>query len=148
MVEVRLSRVRGFRFLAENQDGKRAVLDASRSIGGEEDGLRPMELLLMALAGCSSFDVLHILRKARQGVEGLEVRVRGYRADTIPAVYTYIEMHFAAGGEVSLEQLQKACRLSLEKYCSVAAMLKKTAEIIHTCSIDKDLPLRVEEPVQ
>lgn len=135
MTEIQLKRVEGYKFEATNSLGKTAVLDGPAKIGGSDDGLRPMEMLLIGLAGCSSFDVLHTLEKGRQKVEDLDVTVKGERADAIPAIYTRIEVHFKASGEVSLKRLEQAVKLSMEKYCSVSAMLGKSAEITFTSEV-------------
>lgn len=132
MTEVSLKRISGFKFEAVNSLGKTAVLDGPEKIGGTDDGVRPMEMVLMGLAGCSSFDVLHILQKGRQNVEDLEVKVQAERADAVPAVFTKIHLHFIASGEVSEKRLKQAVELSMEKYCSVSAMLSKSAEITHS----------------
>ena len=132
MTEITLKRRSGFQFEATNSSGKTAILDGPAKIGGNDDGVRPMEMVLMGLAGCSSFDVLHILQKGRQKVQDLEVRVKAERADAVPAVFTKIHLHFIASGEVSEKRLQQAVDLSMEKYCSVSAMLSKSCEITHS----------------
>lgn len=129
MVEVSLKQIGPVKFECSNSLGKSCVIDGPASIGGGEDGLRPMELILMGLAGCSSFDVLNILRKQRQEIEDLEVKVEGDRADATPAVYTDILLKFKAKGKVDPTKLKKAIEISVEKYCSAAAMLSKTAQI-------------------
>lgn len=129
MTEINLKRISGYKFEASNSLGKTAILDGPAKIGGSDDGLRPMEMLLIGLAGCSSFDVLHTLEKSRQEVKDLNVSVKGERADEIPAVYTHIKVHFTATGNVELKRLERAVALSMEKYCSVSAMLGKTAKI-------------------
>lgn len=130
--EISLKRLSGFKFEAVNSLGKTAVLDGPEKIGGTDDGVRPMEMVLMGLAGCSSFDVLHILQKGRQNVEDLDVKVTAERADAVPAVFTKIHLHFIVSGEVSEKRMQQAVELSMEKYCSVSAMLSKSAEITHS----------------
>ncbi len=118
-----------YQFECVNAAGKSCVIDGPTSIGGGEDGLRPMELVLMGLAGCSTFDVINILRKQRQEIQDLRVKAEGDRADTEPKVYTKIRLVFEAVGQVDPVKLKKAVDLSMEKYCSVSAMLGKTAEI-------------------
>ncbi len=129
MVEVRLKRESGYKLIASNADGKIAVLDGPPAIGGEGDGLRPMEMVLMGLAGCSSFDLLSILEKQRQTVDDLEIVVNGNRADSVPAVYTDIHIHYILKGKIDELKLRKALELAVDKYCSVAEMLNKTAKI-------------------
>jgi putative redox protein len=92
----------------------------------------PMELVLIALCGCTASDVVGILRKKREPFTGLEVRAAGERADGHPAVYTSIHLTYVVRGEVSKKSMEDAVRLSKEKYCSVSAMLEKTAKITYT----------------
>ena len=135
MTEIKLKRLSGFKFEASNSIGKTAILDGPAKIGGSDDGLRPMEMLLIGLAGCSSIDVLMILEKGRQEVKDLEVVVQAERADAVPAVFTTINVHFKASGSLTAKRLESAVALSMEKYCSVAAMLDKVAKITHSCEI-------------
>ncbi|MBF0197802.1 MAG: OsmC family protein [Planctomycetes bacterium] len=136
MTEVTLKRIEGFKFSAKNSQGHSAILDASKSIGGTEDGLRPMEMLLIGLAGCSSFDVLHILKKGRAQVEDVQVDVKGERSDGIPSVFEKIHLHFIVSADCSEAKLQRALNLSMEKYCSASAMLSKVAEITHSYELE------------
>jgi len=92
----------------------------------------PMELVLIALCGCTASDVVGILRKKREPFTGLEVRAKGERAEGYPAVYTSIHLTYTVRGEVSRKAMEDAVRLSEEKYCSVSAMLAKTAKITYT----------------
>jgi putative redox protein len=92
----------------------------------------PMELVLIALCGCTASDVIGILRKKREPFTGLEVRAAGERADGYPAVYTSIHLTYVVRGEVSRKSMEDAVRLSKEKYCSVSAMLEKTAKITYS----------------
>ncbi len=135
MVEVKLKKIGPVKFEATNSLGKFAILDGPAKIGGGDDGIRPMEMILMGLGGCSSFDVMSILTKSRQEVDDLDVSVKGERTDTVPAVYTSIHVHFTAKGKVSQKHLEKACKLSVEKYCSVVDMLKHSVEITHSCEV-------------
>ena len=98
--------------------------------------MRPMELFLSSLAGCSAIDVVHILKRGRHQLESLSVRVQGKRTDAIPAVFTAITMEFIATGELKQAALQRAIDLSLQKYCSVARMLDKSVTIHSTCRIE------------
>lgn len=131
-VEVVLERVGPARFEARNAAGATALLEGSEELGGTGQGVRPMEMLLMSLAGCSSLDVIHILeKKQKEPLEGLRVTVHGTRADAIPAVYTHIRVRFEASGAVDVHKLERACALSMEKYCSVARMLMPQVTITH-----------------
>jgi putative redox protein len=105
------------------------VIDGPADLGGEHAGLRPTETLLSALAGCSAMDVLQIMKKQRQKLERLEVEVEAERADAIPAVFTKIHLRFKGYGTIDLEKLQKAVKLSIEKYCSVSKMLQPKVAI-------------------
>lgn len=122
-VHVALTQVGTAAFEASGTGGTRMVLDGSEEVGGEGRGMRPMELLLTSLAGCSAMDVLHILRKQRQPIEHLAIEVRGARKDAVPATYDSIHLVFTARGDVSDKKLQRAVALSVEKYCSVGASL-------------------------
>jgi putative redox protein len=109
--------------------GHRLVLDASKTSGGDDRGPNPMELLLIALAGCTAMDVVSILQKKREPLKGLEVIVEGTRAHEHPKVYTDIEVVYRAHGKVKPQALAHAIELSETKYCSVGAMLAKSARI-------------------
>ncbi len=135
VVEVKLKRVKNCNFEATNKGGQVAMIDGPPSLGGEDKGVRPMEMILMGLAGCSSMDLILILGKQRQNPEDIEVTVKGTRVDETPAVYSDIHMHFEVSGEVDLNKLQKAADLSVEKYCSVAKMLQPTVKITHSVSL-------------
>jgi putative redox protein len=117
------------RFVTTNAAGASGVIDGPADLGGENGGLRPMETLLSALAGCSAMDVLHIMKKQRQSPERLEVEVEGERSDAVPAVFTRIHLRFKGYGPIELEKLQKAVQLSIEKYCSVSKMLQPAVEV-------------------
>src|ERR1019366_1352635 len=98
----------------------------------EKTANTPMELLLLALCGCTASDVVGILRKKREPFAGLEVAAKGERADGYPAVYTSIHLTYTVRGEVNRKAMEDAVRLSKDKYCSVSAMLAKTAKITYT----------------
>jgi putative redox protein len=126
---VKLVQTGAAKFIATNAAGATGTIDGPADLGGENAGLRPMETLLAALAGCSSMDVIKILKKQRQHLERLEVEVNAERADAIPAVFTKIHLRFKAHGAVDLKKLEKAVALSVEKYCSVSKMLEPKVEI-------------------
>ena len=134
-VEVKLKRVKNCNFEAVNSGGQVAMIDGPPSLGGEDKGVRPMEMVLMGLAGCSSMDLILILGKQRQNPEDIEVTVKGTRVDAVPAVYSDIHMHFEVSGEVDEKKLQKAADLSVEKYCSVVKMLEPTVKITHAATL-------------
>lgn len=112
-------------------------LDSNPESGGENKGFRPMELLLVGLAGCTAMDVISILRKKRQDVTAFEVRVlNADRADDHPRVYTDIQLEYVVTGRgVEREAVERAVSLSEEKYCSAQAMLGKVAKITHQITV-------------
>lgn len=132
-MRIEVSRVDGsaspYEMQALNEAGRKLSMDGSPAIGGVDAGFRPMETLLAGLAGCSGIDVLSILAKSRQKVASFKVTVDAERAETDPKVFTKIRVHFRLTGEVDEKRLKQAVDLSMEKYCSVAAMLGKTAVI-------------------
>lgn len=120
------------RFEGSNAAGNKVVVEGSPEIGGEGQGMRPMELLLVSLASCSSMDVVSILKKMRQPLEDMRLEVEGRRAtDQVPAVFTGIHLRFFLKGDLRPDRVEEALRLSVEKYCSVGRMLDKTAEITY-----------------
>ena len=131
ITKIELNQIGSLKFECINSAGKSAIIDGPSAIGGTEDGVRPMEMILMGLAGCSSFDVLSILKKQRVAIEDLHIAVEGHRADEVPSVFTAIDLHFTAKGDVPMKKLEKAVELSMEKYCSVSKMLGATVEIRH-----------------
>ena len=135
VVEIKLKRLSNCKFEAINRDGNTAIIDGPPALGGQNEGVRPMEMVLMGLAGCSSMDLLLILGKQRQNPEEIDVTIRGTRVDAVPAVYSDIHMHFEVSGEVSEKKLQKAVELSVDKYCSVVKMLEPTVKITHSCKV-------------
>ena len=130
-MKVTLQRINdAVRFEGANAAGNTVVVEGSPDIGGEGQGMRPMELLLTSLASCSSMDAVSILKKMRQPLEDLRVEIEGEREkDTVPAVLKKIKMHFVLKGDLRPERVEEALRLSVEKYCSVGRMLEKTADI-------------------
>lgn len=118
-----------WRFVAETGTGHEVVMDASVEHGGTEGGARPMELLLVGIAGCTAMDIVSILRKMRQTVASYRVRIVGQRRDEEPMIFTQIVIEHVISGEVSEERLAHAIKLSNDKYCSAQAMVKGVAEI-------------------
>jgi putative redox protein len=128
MIEAVLNWTDKDRFVGSATSRHSIVIDA----GTEKTANSPMELVLLALCGCTASDVVGILRKKREPFTGLEVRATGERASGYPAVYTAIHLTYVVRGQVSRKAMEDAVRLSKEKYCSVSAMLEKTAKITHT----------------
>ena len=129
-MKARVKLVEGITFVAESGSGHAVVMDASPEVGGRDMGARPMEMILMGAGGCSAIDVVHILRKARQDLVDCVVEVEGERAAEDPKVFTRIHMHYVVTGRaLNPAQVERAIRLSKEKYCSATIMLAKTAEV-------------------
>lgn len=114
----------GVQFVAESGSGHAIIVDGPPEKGGRNTGPRPMELLLMGLGSCSSFDVIGILQKSRQNVTDCHVEITSERADAVPAIFTKIHLHFVVSGHnVKEVQVKRAVELSAEKYCSASIML-------------------------
>ncbi len=141
-VEIRLDLldVQGMKMQAVTPSGHAVILDAGPEVGGTDQGPRPMELVLVALAGCTAMDVLSILRKKRQPLEGFAMEVRGERAPEHPRVYTDIDLLYIVKGNVDPQAVARAIELSATKYCSVSAMLSKTARIRYRYRIEPTAP--------
>jgi len=119
-------------FLAESGSGHAVVMDGPPESGGKNLGVRPMEMLLIGMGGCASFDVVHILRKGRHDVRHCEAFLEADRADADPKVFTRIHLHFVITGKGLTETVvERAVKLSAEKYCSASIMLGKTATVTH-----------------
>lgn len=129
-MKARIQLVEGMTFVAQSGSGHAVVFDASPDVGGSDLGPRPMELVLMGTGGCSAIDVVHILRKSRQAVHGCVVELDSERATEDPKVFKRIHMRFVVTGKgLSPAHVERAVKLSKEKYCSASIMLGKTAEI-------------------
>ena len=119
-------------FLGESESGHGVLMDGAPAYGGRNLGPRPMELLLMGAGGCTSFDVVTILKKGRQDVTDCYVELDAERAENDPKVFTKIHMHFVVKGRnIRTDAVEKAISLSAEKYCSASIMLGATAKITH-----------------
>ncbi|MEH6469574.1 MAG: OsmC family protein [Porticoccus sp.] len=114
------------KFIAESETGHSIVMDGPPDHGGKNQGARPMETLLIGMGGCSSFDVIHILKKSRQDVIDCIAEIEAERADTVPSVFTKIHLHFVVtGNNLKESMVRNAVKLSAEKYCSASIMLAK-----------------------
>ncbi len=119
-------------FLAESGSGHQVLMDGAPEAGGQNLGPRPMEMLLMGLGGCTTFDVMLILKKGRQEISDCVVEIEAERAAVDPKVFTRIHLHFIiTGNNLKQQQVERALILSAEKYCSASIMLKNTVEITH-----------------
>lgn len=126
----------GAAFVGESGSGHRVLMDGAPEGGGKNLGPRPMETLLIAMGGCSSYDVVHILRKARQQIQDCKLEMSATRAETDPKVFTEIHLKFIVSGtDLEERQVERAIKLSAEKYCSASIMLAKTAKITHSHEI-------------
>lgn len=121
---------------AVNEDGRKIEIDGSPDIGGKNNGMRPMQLLLAGIGGCSAIDVINILQKQRQELKDIAVIVDGERKEEeVPSVFKSIHLHFKLTGQVAEAKVKRALDLSINQYCSVAMMLGKTAEIDYSYEI-------------
>ena len=126
----------GMSFIGESGSGHAVVMDGAPEAGGRNLGPRPMEMLLMGTGGCSAFDVVLILQKARQKVSDCQVQLQATRAETDPKVFTAIHFHFIVSGQgLSESVVERAVKLSHEKYCSASIMLSQVAQITHSVEI-------------
>lgn len=125
-MQARVKWVDGAMFLGESGSGHSVVMDGPEDHGGRNMGIRPMEMILLGMGGCASFDVVSILKKSRQAVQNCEARLEAQRADAVPAVFTAINIHFVVTGSgLKEKQVKRAVELSAEKYCSASIMLGK-----------------------
>lgn len=123
-------------FTGYSSNGYSIPFDARPDAGGHEAGVSPVELVLIALGGCTGMDVISILRKKQEQVTGFEVIVDGERANEHPKVYTTITVHFViTGHDIKPASVERAIELSRDKYCSVSAMLRPTVSISYTYEI-------------
>lgn len=135
-MKARLKWVDGVCFMGETGSGHAVVMDGAPEGGGRNLGPRPMELVLLGTAGCTSYDVVTILKKSRQDVRDCWVELESERATEDPKVFTKIHMHFVVTGRaVKADAVERAIKLSADKYCSASIMLAKTAEITHDFEI-------------
>lgn len=122
----------GMSFVAETGSGHLVAMDGAPEAGGRNLGPRPMEMLLAGAGGCTAFDVVMILKRGRQEITDCVVEIKAERAETDPKIFTKIHMHFVvAGRNLKPETVERAIKLSAEKYCSATIMLGKTAEVTH-----------------
>ncbi|MCK4951067.1 MAG: OsmC family protein [Gammaproteobacteria bacterium] len=138
-MKARIKWVENVTFLGESGSGHCVVMDGPPEDGGRNLGVRPMEMLLLGMGGCTAFDVIHILKKGRQPVTDCEVQMEAERTDQVPKIFTRIHAHFVVTGKgLSDQQVKRAIQLSAEKYCSASIMLGKVAEITHDYEIIED----------
>ena len=131
-MKVSIKWIDGVSFVGESETGHAVVLDGAPENGGRNIGMRPMEMLLIGMGACTSFDVVTILKKARQPIINCVAQIEAERAEEIPKVFTKIHVHFVVTGSgLSILQVERAVKLSAEKYCSASIMLGKVCDISH-----------------
>jgi len=130
-------------FEGQSGSGHRIVMDGPPEAGGTNSGIRPMEMVLLGVGGCTAFDVMLILKKSRQQVEDCVVELKAQRAESEPKVFTHIHIHFVVTGKnLSEKHVKRAIELSAEKYCSASIMLKNSVEITHDYEIHEPSKMR------
>jgi putative redox protein len=135
-MKARIKWIQDVMFLGESGSGHSVVMDGASEAGGRNLGVRPMEMVLLGLGGCSAFDVMMILKRGREQVTDCVVELDAQRAETDPKVFTKIEMRYVVTGRsLDPKKVERAVSLSAEKYCSASAILAKTAEITHSIEI-------------
>ena len=136
-MKARIKWVEEATFVGESGSGHAVVMDGPPEHGGRDLGVRPMEMMLLGLGGCTSFDVMHILKKSRQDVSNCVAEIEAERAETEPKVFTKIHIHFIVSGEgLSEKHVERAVSLSAEKYCSASIMLGQAGvEVTHDFEI-------------
>ena len=141
-MKARVKWVEGMQFVGEADSGHAVVMDAAPEIGGRNTGIRPMELLLVGMGGCTAIDVVMILRKGREPVSDCLVELSAERAASEPKVFTRIHVHFKVSGRgLAPAKVERAIKLSAEKYCSASIMLGQVAEVTHDFEvIDESVP--------
>ena len=135
-MKARIKWIENVCFAGESESGHIIVMDGAPEGGGRNVGPRPMETVLIGTAGCTAYDVVHILKKARAPVSDCVVEIEAERAPQDPKIFTRIHFHFIVSGKaLKAQQVERAIQLSAEKYCSASIMLGKTAEITHDFEI-------------
>ncbi len=136
MVEAKVRLTREMEFIGTASSGHSLTMDAEDASGGHNSGFRPMELLLVGFGGCTGMDVISILRKKRQEITGLEMNVKGEKAEEYPKIYKKIHIEYVVTGKnVQEEAVERAIDLTLNKYCSVGATLARAGTITHSFRI-------------
>ena len=135
-MKARVKWIEDIQFIGESGTQHSIIMDGPDALGGHGTGMRPMELLLLGLGGCTSFDVVEILKKSKQKITDCVVEVDAKRSEQVPKIFTHIHVHFIITGEnIKEERVKRAINLSAEKYCSASLMLGKAAEISHDYEI-------------
>lgn len=138
-MKARIKWLDGRAFVGESGSGHAVVMDGSPEAGGRNVGVRPMEMLLLGLGGCTAFDVVMILEKGREKVTSCEVELEAERAAEDPKVFNHVKMVFRLRGKnLKPAAVERAIKLSAEKYCSATAMFEKTAKIENEWTVEED----------
>ena len=132
--------VDGALFVGESGSGHAVVMDGPEDLGGRNQSLRPMEMLLLGTGGCAIYDVISILKKARQSVTACRVELQAQRVDDVPAVFESMQLHFVvSGNNLKESQVRRAVELSAEKYCSASIMLSRAGVAVsHSYAIEPE----------
>jgi len=126
-------------FKGKSESGHEVILDGPEELGGKSLGMRPMEMMLIGMGGCTSFDVVTILKRSRQQITGCIAEIDAIRADAIPKVFTSIHIHFLIKGiDLQKKAVERAVELSANKYCSASIMLGKSVKITHDFVITQE----------
>jgi putative redox protein len=135
-MKARVKWIQDVMFVGESGSGHAVIMEGAPEAGGRNLGIRPMEMVLLGLGGCSAFDVMSILKRGREAVTDCSVDLEAERAATDPKVFTSINMHYVVTGRgLDRHKVERAVKLSAEKYCSASAILSKTAQLSHTIDI-------------
>jgi putative redox protein len=136
MMKAKITWINGRAFLGESGSGHSVVMDGAPESGGRNIGVRPMEMMLLGLGGCTAFDVVMILEKSREKVTGCEVELDSDRASEDPKIFTAVRMKYTlTGKDLKPAAVERAIKLSAEKYCSASKMFEKTAIITHEWTV-------------
>ena len=135
-MKARVKWVEDVQFVGESGTKHSLIMDGPENLGGHGTGMRPRELLLLGLGGCTSFDVVEMLKKSRQNIVDCVVEIDGQRSESVPKIFTDIHVHYIiTGSNIKEAQVKRAIELSSEKYCSASLMLGKSANITHDYEI-------------
>lgn len=135
-MKVRVKWIENVCFMGESESNHSVILDGPEEMGGRKLGMRPMEMMLIGMGGCTTFDVLTILKKSKQPISDCYAEIEAERAEAVPKVFTKIHIHFVLKGrDLDKDQVERAIKLSAEKYCSASIMLSKSVEITHDFEI-------------
>jgi putative redox protein len=137
MIRIELKRLNdAVLFEAANEGGNKVQIDGSPDVGGTNSGMRPMQMLLAAMGGCSAIDLVNILKKQKQELKDIKITVTGEReSGAVPSLFTEVHAHYKLFGKVDKGKAEKAVALAVDKYCSVAKTLEKTAKVTYSVEI-------------